>query len=271
LNAALATLIGALAGLHISTWGMYKDAPHEGFSWPRFFRSTAVGAVIGLVAHLVLRWDLAGDAGARFLWFALCYLLERAATEFWKYFIREEDQSKYFIPMQFGMFGRPMKDARKRIAIGAAVAVACVVLFVGIRALEARFAPLPRWLVAVTVGSVFGWVSAFGGAWKDAPIEGFETFKFFRSPGVAAAWAFVCAGFTDSWAVIALCAEGLTVASIETYKTFFFPHRPRGKFAGMPVLHPEYLQRRASFVPHYAAIWVVVLGHAAWALAASAR
>jgi hypothetical protein len=270
-NLALATLIGALAGLHISTWGMYKDAPHEGFTWPRFFRSTVVGAALGLVAWFPLRWDLAGDPGARFLFFALVYLLERAATEFWKYFIREEDQSKYFIPMQFGMFGVPMKDARKRIAIGVAVAIACVLLFTGIRALEARIAPVPAWLVAVTVGAAFGWISAFGGAWKDAPIEGFETFKFFRSPGVAAAWALLCTVFTPSWAVIAICAEGLTVASIETYKTFFFPHRPRGKFAGKPVLHPEYLRLRKWFVPHYAAIWALVIGHAAWALVAMVR
>lgn len=267
MNLILATLIGALAGLHISTWGMYKDAPHEGFTWRKFFRSTAVGAAIGLAAHGFLRWDLAGDPGARFLYWALCYLLERAATEFWKYFIREEDQSKYFIPMQFGMFGKPMKDARRRIGIGLAVAAGCVLLFAGIRALEARYAPAPTWLVVVTVGAVFGWVSALGGAWKDAPIEGFELFKFFRSPAVAAAWAAACASLTTSWAVLAICAEGLTVASIETYKTFFFPHRPRGKFAGKPVLHPEFLRLRRGFVPHYAAIWLVVLGHAAWAIA----
>ncbi len=267
MNHAMATAIGALAGLHISTWGMYKDAPHEGFTWRKFFRSTAVGAVLGFVAIGFVRWDLAGDPAARFLFWALCYLLERAATEFWKYFIREEDQSKYFIPMQFGLFGKPMKDARRRISIGIAVALACLLLFFAIGALEARFPHAPPWLVAVTVGAAFGWVSAFGGAWKDAPIEGFETFKFFRSPAVAAAWAACCAQFTTSWAVIAMCAEGLTVASIETYKTFFFPNRPRGKFAGKPVSLPEFLRIRRNFVPHYAAIWLAVLGHAAWGLA----
>lgn len=267
MNHVVATLVGALAGLHISTWGMYKDAPHEGFSWPKFFRSTVTGAALGLAAYGFVGWDLVGDPGARFLYWALCYLLERAATEFWKYFIREEDQSKYFIPMQFGMFGKPMKDARRRIAIGLAVAAGCAVLFLAIRGLELRFPRTPTWLVVVTVGATFGWVSAFGGAWKDAPIEGFETFKFFRSPGVAAAWAASCAPLNPSWAVMALCAEGLTVASIETYKTFFFPHRPRGKFAGKPVLHPQYLRLRRNFVPHYAAIWILALGHAAWALA----
>jgi hypothetical protein len=40
----IATLIGALAGIHTCTWGMYKDAPHEGFTWGKYFRSMWVGA-----------------------------------------------------------------------------------------------------------------------------------------------------------------------------------------------------------------------------------
>ena len=260
MNQAIAIIIGTLAGLHISTWGMYKDAPHEGFTWPKYFRSTVVGAVLGGSAYAFVPWDLAHDAGARFVYWGFIYCLERGATEFWKYFIREEDQSKYFIPMQFGMFGKPMKNARSRISIGIAVALVCCGVFFAIRAVE-RNASWPAWLVATTVGSLFGWISAFGGAWKDAPLEGFETFKFFRSPAVAASWALIVARLTSSWTVIAIAAEGLTVASIETYKTFCFPNKPRGKFAGKPILHPEYLERRRAFVPLYVGIWVLVLGH----------
>lgn len=261
----VAAIIGALAGLHISTWGMYKDAPHEGFTWPKYFRSTFVGTTLGIAAHFFTGWDLREPA-ARFVFFGLIYCLERAATEFWKYFIREEDQSKYFIPMQFGIMGKPMKNPWKRIPIGLLIALCCVGVFFAIRALEQRFASrVPSWLVALTIGSLFGWISAFGGAWKDAPVEGFETFKFFRSPGVAIAWAVTVTQFTSSWAVIALCAEGMTVASIETYKTFFFPSKPRGKFAGKPILHPQHLQRRQHFVPLYAGIWALVLLHLIWA------
>jgi hypothetical protein len=140
-------------------------------------------------------------------------------------------------------------------------------VFLAIRALEDRFGTTwPRWLTVLTVGSFFGWISAFGGAWKDAPVEGFETFKFFRSPAVAATWAFIVSLFTSSWPIIAIAAEGFTVASIETYKTFFFPNKPRGKFAGKPILHPEHLSRRRAFVPLYATIWLLVLIHLAWAL-----
>jgi hypothetical protein len=267
-NYLVATIIGALAGLHVSIWGYYKDAPHEGFSWPRFFRSTVVGAAVGAVGHYYVRWDLAADPGARFVYWGLCYCLERAVSEFWKYFIREEDQGKYFIPMQFGIMGRPIKDPRIRIPIGIAIGVLCVLLGLGLISLDRRYAhDLPPWATVVTVGAAFGWISAFGGAWKDAPIEGFETFKFFRSPGIAAAWALIVIQLQTSWVVLALAAEGFTVASIETYKKFGFPSKPPGKFAGKPVRFPEHLVRRRKFVAPYAVIWALVLGHLAWGLA----
>jgi len=242
---------------------MYKDAPHEGFTWPKYFRSTMVSMALAAGTEHVVGWDLA-QPGNRFVFFGLIYCLERAVTEFWKYFIREEDQSKYFIPMQFGVMGKPMKDARKRITIGVIVGLACVGVFFAIRALEQRFGgSWPRLLVVVTVGSFFGWISAFGGAWKDAPVEGFETFKFFRSPAVAASWAaivwFAWGGRGPSWTVLAIAAEGFTVASIETYKTFFFPNKPRGKFAGKPILYPQILQKRKIVAVLYACIWAVVL------------
>ena len=46
--------------------------------------------------------------------------------------------------------------------------------------------PLP---LVVAVGGLGGWISAFGGAWKDAPKEGFQIFKFFRSPIIASLFA----------------------------------------------------------------------------------
>lgn len=256
----IAITVGALAGLHASIWGSYKDGPYEGFRWRKFVRSTLVGAVLGGGAHHVVQWDL-GDPGHRFVWWGLIYCLERAANEFWKYFLREEDQSKYTIPMQFGVFGVPMKNAPKRIAIGLVVAAGCVAAFFGIEDLEASATHWPPWLVVITVGGLFGWISAFGGAWKDAPIEGFETLKFFRSPSIAIAFAGVTSLFVSSWAAIALAAEGFTVAAIETYKTFFYGGRPPGKFAGKPIVEPAHLTRRRAFVPAFAAIWALVVAH----------
>ena len=41
-NVLTALVIGLLAGTHASTWGMYKDAIHEGFTWPKYFRSILI-------------------------------------------------------------------------------------------------------------------------------------------------------------------------------------------------------------------------------------
>jgi hypothetical protein len=246
---------------------MYKDAPHEGFTLRVFLRSMVFGTLVALLISRVTGL-FPVDAASLVLFFGLVYVVERAVAEAYKTFFRQQDQSKYTIPMQFGVMGKPMKDARKRITIGLIVAAACFGVFFAIRALEeAAGGAWPRWLVVVTVGSFFGWISAFGGAWKDAPIEGFETFKFFRSPAVAASWAFIVSLFIPSWTASAIAAEGFTVASIETYKTFVFPTKPRGKFAGKPILHPEHLERRRKFLPLYFGIWALVLGHLAWALA----
>src|SRR3546814_15254887 len=106
---------------------------------------------------------------------------------------------------------------------------------------------LPAWLVLVTIGACGGWLTAFGGAWKDAPVEGFETLKFFRSPLISLFWAIVVAFFTESWLLIGVAGAGYSVATIETYKTFFFPSKPRGKFSGKPIHFPAILTLRYRF------------------------
>jgi hypothetical protein len=254
----IAVAVGFLSGLHAATWGMFKDAPHEGFSWPRYFRSAMVGALAALIASVVMRPDFAVP-GQVVLFFGLTYTIERGAVEFWKTFLRTEDQTKYFIPMQFAVFGRIVHGRGRRLAIGTVVAAIVVGLFLAIGAWT-RGSGMPRSLAfVVLVGSVGGWVSAFLGAWKDAPIEGFETFKFFRSPIVAGTYALLLSPFTENLMLLAIAALGYTVATLETYKTFFFPSKPRGKFANKPIRFPDMLERRKPFAVLYACLWALIL------------
>lgn len=253
-NEVIAVLIGVAAGLHTSTWGMYKDAPHEGFAWPKFFRSTLVGGLAGFALQYFLHLELSQPANMA-VFFGGCYVLERALVEFWKTFLRVEDQSKYFIPMQFSVFGKVVESRSTQLAVGFGYIVVVLVIGFAMNSLQGKI-ELPGMLVVVTIGAVGGWLSAFGGAWKDAPKEGFQIFKFFRSPAMAASYAFVLAHFTDSWIVLAAAALGYTIATTETYKTFFFLSRPRGKFQGMPVTHPEWETRRFFFLPTYVAVWI---------------
>lgn len=260
----LAPAVGLLAGLHSASWGMYKDAPHEGFTWPKYLRSPVLAAVIAVLVHPVVGLDLA-TAPDLALFFGLVYVLERIVLEFYKTFLREEDQSKYTIPMQLHVGGTLVEGRGARWGAGAAYLLGLLVLFGGVLWLERTRPDLPG-AVGLAIGSLGGWISAFGGAWKDAPIEGFEWPKFFRSPLVALAWAFPLAHLTHSYVLLALAATGYTVATIETYKTFFFPHDPRGKFQDEPVRFPDLLAHRQRVIPLYAGIWTLVLGVLAVAL-----
>ena len=255
----LAAAVGVMAGVHTATWGMYKDAPHEGFSRWKYARSIVLSTVIGVV--LSAGWGLDPRRAADLVvLFGATYAVERALAEIYKTFLREEDQSKYFIPMQFSVFGTVVQSRSARLLAGAGYIAVCVGMVLLVTAIE-RAAPDPTPIGAVlAVGGLGGWISAFGGAWKDAPKEGFQIFKFFRSPIIASLFALGLSNLTDDLVLVTLAATGFCVATTETYKTFFFPSVPRGKFAGMPVHFPEMLRRRQPFIALYAAIWLVVLG-----------
>src|SRR5215210_4005526 len=107
---------------------MYKDAIHEGFTWPKYFRSIVIGAVVGLIIESIFTLDLT-RSGPMVVFFGLVYGVERLLLELWKSFIRVEDQSKYFIPMRFGIGGKPVMNNRVRWTVGVCVLIA-IVLFV---------------------------------------------------------------------------------------------------------------------------------------------
>lgn len=263
-TAVLAALVGLMAGLHAATWGMYKDVPHEGFSRRTYLRSPVLGGVLGVLVQATTGLDLR-DAASLVVLFGMVYAVERAVSEIYKTFLREEDQSKYFIPMQLHVLGRVVRSRSARVVAGFFYTALLVVLVITVAYLDRSEPRLEyRWLVLI--GSLGGWISAFGGAWKDAPSEGFQLFKFFRSPALALLYAVGLSYLTDNMLAITLAATGYTVATTETYKTFFFPGKPRGKFAGRPILYPELIHWRQRFVPLYIAIWIAVAGSLAVAL-----
>ena len=261
----VAAVVGLLSGTHAAIWGMYKDAIHEGFTPARFARSVLLGATLGAIVQLTLRLELPRPAAVAML-FGLAYAAERGIVEVWKTFVREESQAKYFIPMQFSVGGVPVANRRMRLAAGAAYVIvvgACLALVAQLDREPARDLVTARVaLLALLVGSIV----ALGGAWKDAPKEGFELLKFFRSPFMTVVFALLLSRLTDSYLQATVAALGYERAAAETYKTFFFPSRPRGKFAGKPILYPQMLVRRRYFVPAYVAICAAVLAVGAVAL-----
>jgi hypothetical protein len=249
---AIAGAVGLLSGTHTATWGMYKDAVHEGFTIRQFARSIWIGAIAAVLLQAVLHLPL--TVSGIVVLFGLAYASERGIVEVWKTFLREEDQSKYFIPMQFSVRGVPVACRAVRIAIGAAYVAAIAGGLLAIARLDVDGVTLPSQARNALGGLTVGVIVAIGGGWKDAPKEGFDALKFFRSPVVTVIYALLLSRLTDGALEIAAAALGYERATAETYKTFFFPAKPRGKFAGKPVLHPDMLRRRVYFVPAYVAI-----------------
>ena len=231
MSVVVAGLLGLMTGLHTATWGAYKDSPFEGFRWRSFLRSILLGAAVGMAVATTTTWE---DDLHPLVLVGLFYTGERLATEWWKTIVREDDQAAYTIPMRLGYRGRPVDRVGARYAVGVAVVVGLVLACAAANAAQGVLGPVPQ-VVTVLVGGIGGWLTACGGAWKDAPIEGFSGWKFLRSPVVATGWAVPLSFLTDDWMLLALCAGGLSVATIETYKTFFTGGRPPGKFADKPV------------------------------------
>ena len=265
---AIAAGVGALSGTHAAIWGMYKDAIHEGFAMRRFIRSMCVGALAAVAIQAAFALPLP-QASALVLLFGLAYGTERGIVEVWKTFIRHEDQSKYTIPMQFSVRAVPVASRRVRLAAGFGYVGIVAICLLAISALPHRDDGFPSILRTCLVGLIVGGITAFGGAWKDAPTEGFDGLKFLRSPLMTVAFALLLTRLTDSYFLVAVAVIGYERATAETYKTFFFPSRPRGKFAGKPIRFPEMLRHRRLAVPVYVAICCWVLGLGAVALRAT--
>jgi hypothetical protein len=257
-NAIAGAVVGFSSGLHAASWGMYKDAPHEGFELRKYLRSVLLGAGIGAASASALSLDAATARGVALL-FGVAYVIERALAEIYKTFLRQEDQSKYTIPMQFAVRGRIVESRALRAATGLGYFVLMVSVVVVLAAWQRAHAGPPSIGALALLGAAGGWLSAIGGAWKDAPVEGFQLFKFFRSPAIASCWAVVLGHLTPDLVVVMLAAAGYTVATTETWKTFCFPNHPRGKFAGKPIRFPALLRLRQRVIPVYAAVWLVAI------------
>jgi hypothetical protein len=181
-------LIGAAVGAHASTWGMYKDAPHEGFTWPKYLRSLLLAALVAPLVSRVFR-VVPVDAASAVILFGCIYSMERAILEAWKTFFRAEDQSKYAIPMQLAVFGKTVRSRRRRFLFG--------IIYVGLILLgivllsRYHLPPAPRRCSSGQHRCAGRLVQRLRRSWKDAPIEGFRS-SVFRSPLIAAGFSICC-------------------------------------------------------------------------------
>ena len=219
--------VAALSGLYTSLWGAFKDSPWEGFKPRTFPRSILFSLAIYalLLAVPELRGRVAG-LGLVPLFFVVMGL-ERFLTELYKGCFRQEPQEKYFVPSELTLLGRPVPSRALRAAAGAVLVAAVVaVLFVGI--------PVTGFFGYLVVAYLTGLLVSGGGAWKDAPFEGFQTLKFLRS-GLALAVASPLfywlrpPGEPVALGVLIYMNGGLERFLVEYYKTYI-QRNMSGKF-----------------------------------------
>ena len=248
---------GFFAGLNTACWGAYKDSPYESFSLTSFLRSIAIGTSLGVLLYLV-----SPDARAPGQWVPAFFVivgLERICTEYRKSFFLDRSQANFRIPQAFAVFGEVLASRRLRAAVGIGMIGFVVAVDVGFDRVFASL-PLPAWARYGIVASLSGLLIAIGGAWKDAPIEGFGVRVFARSIAVCVAIAatlFIALGVHPAGHLF-LTVLGAERFCCEFYKTFVSQRAP-GKFIG-GVEHPAWLERRRWLVPLYATSVVYLAG-----------
>ena len=241
-----------LSGLYTSLWGAFKDAPFEGFKRWTFPRSIYFHLVILLMLYTlpVFRERLA--ALSLFQIFFLIMGLERFVAELYKGFFRTEDQDKYFVPSRITFLGKYVGSDLLRYGAGT-VLVTCVFCLLLIETQVDAFSGFFGTAYAT------GLLVALGGAYKDAPFEGFKWLKFQRSAVVLAVCSPLFYFVNDSTDPVSIgyliyMNGGLERFIVEYYKTYI-QRTMSGKF------RPD-LERIQAFVDtrekyHYFALLII--------------
>lgn len=244
--------ISAASGLYTSLWGAFKDSPYEGFKARTFPRSIYFSLVICLALYTVPHLQTTLVSLGYFQVFFLAMGLERFLAELYKGFFRSEDQTKYFVPSRITFFGRHVHSDLLRYAVGVVlVAVVFAALLVPV--------PVQDFLFFAAVAYGTGLIVSLGGAYKDAPFEGFKPLKFQRSGFVLVALSPLLYWVNDGGNPVTLgllvyMNGGLERFCVEYYKTYV-QRNMSGKFRPDLPRQQEVAERREKF--HYAALVLI--------------
>ncbi|MCB0271897.1 MAG: hypothetical protein KDD46_02655 [Bdellovibrionales bacterium] len=242
-------LIAFVSGTYTSLWGAFKDSPYETFKPKTFPRSILFSLIIYVLLMEVLGQSLRVQLLSYVQLFFLVMGIERFISEIYKGFFRIEDQSKYFIPSRITFFGKHVRSNFLRYVVG-------VLIVAGIFALTFVSYPMQKFWEFCLVAYVTGLSVAFGGAYKDAPFEGFQALKFQRSGFVLLVLSplFYYLG-PVSLGYLIFMNIGLERFVVEYYKTYI-KRNMSGKFKSDTQRIQKYLDERERY--HYAA-WLIIL------------
>lgn len=156
---------GLLGVINMILWGLYSDLLIERFSILKIFRSVLIGILWSILLFII-------NPNLPLFIIALVVIsLERITTEIYKALIRLEDQNKYKIPSDLNI----RVNRKLKLFFGL-----LLILILGILIYSIEI-PINKIYLTLIIGVFI----ALSGMLKDAPFEGFDLIKFFRSPIVA--------------------------------------------------------------------------------------
>jgi len=241
-----------ISGLYTSLWGAFKDSPYEGFKPKTFPRSIYFHVAIFMPLYFAPFFSEKFQQLGLVQIFFLIMGLERFLAEIYKGFFRTEDQQKYFVPSRITFFGRHVESDLLRYVVGTVI-VAIVFAFLLVEL------PMVSFWAYLATAYATGCIVALGGAYKDAPFEGFQPLKFQRSGVVLAVLSPLFYFLGDPEHPVALgfliyMNGGLERFSVEYYKTYI-QRNMSGKFQpGLPRIQ-QMLDTREKF--HYLALVII--------------
>jgi hypothetical protein len=246
--------VSIVSGLYTSLWGAFKDSPYEGFKPKTFPRSVYFHVVILSVLYYLDPFAEPFRVLKLFQVFFLIMGLERFLAELYKGFFRTEDQSKYFVPSRITFLGKHVASDLARYAVGA-------FLVAGVCAVALIPGPIVEFWIFLLVAYAAGLLVSLGGAYKDAPFEGFKWLKFQRSSVVLAVASplFYFSNSADapiSLGFLIYMNGGLERFLVEYYKTYI-QRNMSGKFRPDLERIQVQIDNREKF--HYFA-WVIIVG-----------
>lgn len=224
-------LAGVLGTINMILWGLYGDLLVEKFDFKKVLRSILFGVFWSLFLFY-LNPDLS--------LFIICLStisLERITTEIYKAFLRNENQDKYKIPSDFNFkYNYLIKFI---IGIFLLYLVGFLLYFLNFN--------INNFFIILSIGLFI----ALGGMLKDAPYEGFDLIKFFRSPivaiGVGLVLIYLFPSIESKYLLLAT-AGGERIVS-EFYKKILKGRIP-GKFKEKE-FDSKWLSKRKFLLPFY--------------------
>lgn len=231
-------LIPIAGGLLTASWGAYKDSPYEGFSKVSFVRSVLITILFYFLLDVLSQYK--DSLGILMLSAVAC---ERITQEFCKAFFCKSQRAKiYKIPQSFHVLGKVV-SYKRRLFFGTILTTLVIATF---WLLNRVIVNDSNWIL---FGLVLATLPSVGGAWKDAPIEGFDFAKFPRSFLIMFGSTWLLHASTQNLFLLVMAAAGLERLLVEFFKTFIVKSVP-GKFVGN-VISPEWLKRRDVFIVSY--------------------